>query len=132
MLWQDWSSTITYFHDLIKGIVIIMMLPFWNSLLILSTQIANILFACQVRHQIIWKKGTALKRLFYSITFTYSKMLKYVPNLICRNGQFSILTGWGDRYSSLKKATLRVLSQSECNIPKIQYHKIRHYKLVKN
>ena len=34
---------------------------------------------------------------------------------ICRNGDFSILTGWGDGNSPLRKVTLRVLSQSECN-----------------
>ena len=35
--------------------------------------------------------------------------------MICRNGDFTILTGWGNGNSTLKKATLRVLSQSECN-----------------
>ena len=36
-------------------------------------------------------------------------------NIFCRNSHFSILTGWGNGNSTLKKATLRVLSQSECN-----------------
>ena len=36
-------------------------------------------------------------------------------NMICRNGQFSILTGWGKGNSQLEKITLKVLSQSECN-----------------
>ena len=39
----------------------------------------------------------------------------YIIILVCRNGDFSILTGWGDDDTRLKKAILKVLSQSECN-----------------
>ena len=42
-------------------------------------------------------------------------MQHYKSNLICRNNHFSILTGWGDGNSPLKKVILEVFPQSECN-----------------
>ena len=48
-----------------------------------------------------------LQNIYFAAYFIY--------NLICRNGLFSILTGWGDGSSPLKKVILEVFPQSECN-----------------